>query len=147
MIASTSSISSSKSTTFTCRRPLPSVRLQLNQRKPLVVKAAKKEFVGPYTAENKYKCKDSKAAENLRAEWAKREAAMRTLPGFTSFELKEIGGGVFAASQTWDSKAEYEGWMDSDYKRKSHFYGNIYQFSTKDKYSVPEEFMPVTTTD
>jgi len=45
----------------------------------------------------------------------------------------------------WDSKETYEAWMDSDEKRKSHFFGDIYQYKTKDKYSVMEEFMPVLT--
>eukprot|EP00959_Pyramimonas_sp_CCMP1952_P419818 8793674-Pyramimonas_sp.AAC.2 len=30
-------------------------------------------------------------------------------------------------------------------QRKSHFFGKIYQYTTKDKYSVPEEFMPIYT--
>lgn len=36
-------------------------------------------------------------------------------------------------------------WMDSEEKRKSHFHGDIFQYKTKDKYSVMEEFMPVFT--
>jgi hypothetical protein len=45
----------------------------------------------------------------------------------------------------WESKEAYESWMDSDEKRKSHFFGDIFQYKTKDKYSVMEEFMPVFT--
>mmetsp|Transcript_9459 Transcript_9459/g.19586 ORF Transcript_9459/g.19586 Transcript_9459/m.19586 type:complete len:158 (-) Transcript_9459:429-902(-) len=109
----------------------------------LKVTAAKKDFSGDYTAENQYKCMDQVSITNLKAEWAKRESAMKALQGFKAFSLQEVSPSEFVASQTWASKDAYETWMDSDFKRKSHFFGNIYQYTTKDKYSVPEEFMPI----
>ncbi|KAK3267071.1 hypothetical protein CYMTET_24347 [Cymbomonas tetramitiformis] len=96
-----------------------------------------------HTATTSYKCFDAKAETSLKAEWDKRLAAMQAMQGFQSFELEETAPGEFTSKQTWASKEAYEQWMLSDVRRKSHFFGNIYQLQTKDKWSVPEDFMPV----
>eukprot|EP00241_Pyramimonas_parkeae_P009767 CAMPEP_0114253254 /NCGR_PEP_ID=MMETSP0058-20121206/16287_1 /TAXON_ID=36894 /ORGANISM="Pyramimonas parkeae, CCMP726" /LENGTH=143 /DNA_ID=CAMNT_0001367273 /DNA_START=59 /DNA_END=490 /DNA_ORIENTATION=+ len=102
-----------------------------------------KEFTGDYIAQNKYKCLNLAAKNNLLSEWDSRKSNMSSMPGFLGFSLQEVEEGVYEATQTWASKEAYEAWMDSDEKRKSHFFGDIFQFPSKDKYNVQEEFMPI----
>eukprot|EP00242_Pyramimonas_sp_CCMP2087_P007040 CAMPEP_0198199046 /NCGR_PEP_ID=MMETSP1445-20131203/2380_1 /TAXON_ID=36898 /ORGANISM="Pyramimonas sp., Strain CCMP2087" /LENGTH=153 /DNA_ID=CAMNT_0043868757 /DNA_START=71 /DNA_END=532 /DNA_ORIENTATION=- len=122
-----------------------SARSKVSLNRSVVLKVTAKDFTGPYSAENKYKCADAFSCQSLKSEWQNRESKMKSFSGFVSFSLQEVSPQVYAAVQVWNSKEEYEAWMGSDFKRKSHFSGSIYQYTTKDKYSVPEEFMPILT--
>mmetsp|Transcript_14071 Transcript_14071/g.17058 ORF Transcript_14071/g.17058 Transcript_14071/m.17058 type:complete len:174 (-) Transcript_14071:244-765(-) len=120
---------------------------QVTLRRPMQVTAAAKKGgppEGPYVATNRYMCMDDDAVTSLKAEWERRRAAMEVLPGFTEFVLKKGDKpGEWVATQTWESRETYEEWMETPLRRQSHFFGEIYQFNTENKWSVPEDYMPI----
>lgn len=104
--------------------------------------AAKDAATGPYTATNRFNVPEAVHQAQFKAEVQKREAAMKAMAGFVSCELAQAGDD-FTFTQTWESKETYEAWMDSPERFRSHFGQGVWQYKPENKWSVPEEFVPL----
>ena len=86
---------------------------------------------------------DAGVRARFEEEMAKREALAKTL-GCASCALRKISANEYAFEQTWGSKAAYEAYMNHPERRRSHLTVGVWQRLPKDKWSVPDNFTPVT---
>ena len=64
--------------------------------------------------------------------------------GATEAKLVMLKANEYAFEQKWASKEAYEAYMNTPGRRRSHLTVGVYQRLPKDKWSVPENFTPVT---
>jgi hypothetical protein len=126
--------------------PRVASRATSGRRSAVVVRAAAGAKTGPYEARNEFVIRDT-ADAGVRArfeeEMAKREALAKTL-GCESCGLKKISANEYAFEQRWGSKEAYEAYMNHPERRRSHLTVGVWQRLPKDKWSVPDNFTPVT---
>ena len=72
-----------------------------------------------------------------------RETLAREL-GAVDAKLVALSNKEFAFEQTWASKEAYEAYMNHPRRRRSHLAVGVYQRLPSDKWSVPDNFTPVT---
>ena len=101
---------------------------------------------GPYKARNEFTIPSGDAGVRARfeTEMRAREALAKEL-GANDAKLVTIADGKeYAFEQTWPTKEAYEAFMNHPSRRKSHLTVGVYQRLPKDKWSVPDNFTPLT---
>ena len=143
MFATTTTTMTTMTTTM---RMMDSPRGASGRRTAVVVRAAAGAKTGPYEARNEFVIRDTADAgvrARFEGEMAKREALAKTL-GCESCGLKKISANEYAFEQRWGSKEAYEAYMNHPERRRSHLTVGVWQRLPKDKWSVPDNFTPVT---
>jgi hypothetical protein len=100
---------------------------------------------GPYKARNEFTIPSADAGVRARfeSEMRDRETLAREL-GAVDAKLVALSNKEFAFEQTWASKEAYEAYMNHPKRRRSHLAVGVYQRLPSDKWSVPDNFTPVT---
>ena len=100
---------------------------------------------GPYKARNEFTIPSADAGVRARfeSEMRDRETLAREL-GAVDAKLVALSNKEFAFEQTWASKEAYEAYMNHPRRRRSHLAVGVYQRLPSDKWSVPDNFTPVT---
>lgn len=100
---------------------------------------------GPYKARNEFTIPSADAGVRARfeSEMRDRETLAREL-GAVDAKLVVLSNKEFAFEQTWTSKEAYEAYMNHPKRRRSHLAVGVYQRLPADKWSVPDNFTPVT---
>jgi heme-degrading monooxygenase HmoA len=102
----------------------------------------KGEEKAEFVASNTYKVPEEKDRTNFEHELNRRRQAMQSMDGFLACEVERASDDVYTVTQRWRSRSEYEQWMKSPERRRSHFGIGVWQLKTSTKHEVPEEFVP-----
>jgi quinol monooxygenase YgiN len=109
------------------------------------VTRAAKASGGPYEARNEFVIPggDGGVVARFEEEMRAREKMAKEC-GATEAKLVKLKANEYAFEQKWASKEAYEAYMNTPGRRRSHLTVGVYQRLPKDKWSVPENFTPVT---
>ena len=109
------------------------------------VTRAAKASGGPYEARNEFVIPggDGGVVARFEEEMRAREKMAKEC-GATEAKLVMLKANEYAFEQKWASKEAYEAYMNTPGRRRSHLTVGVYQRLPKDKWSVPENFTPVT---
>ena len=66
---------------------------------------------------HRYKVVRPDRTDEFRAVWGEREAHMRGRKGLVSFELRETAPRVFEVEHVWETRADWEAWLNDRYAR------------------------------
>jgi heme-degrading monooxygenase HmoA len=92
-----------------------------------------------FIAMNRFRVKAGSEAEFERI-WAERETNLPGMTGFVSFHLLKgpaaEGQVLYASHTTWESRADFEAWVNSDAFRASHSRAG----GSRDMYLAPPQF-------
>ena len=100
---------------------------------------------GAYEARNEFVIPsgDGGVTKRFEEEMASRVALAKEC-GAQEAKLVKIKANEYAFEQKWASKDAYEAYMNTPRRRRSHLAVGVYQRAPKDKFSVPENFTPLT---
>ena len=109
------------------------------------VARAGKKMEGPYEARNEFVIPsgDGGVVRRFEEEMRAREKLAKEC-GATEAKLVMMKTNEYAFEQKWASKEAYEAYMNTPQRRRSHLTVGVYQRLPKDKWSVPDNFTPVT---
>ena len=108
----------------------------------VVETSEKGEEKAEFVASNTYKVPEEKDRTSFEHELNRRRQAMQSMDGFLACEVERASDDVYTVTQRWRSRSEYEQWMKSPERRRSHFGIGVWQLKTSTKHEVPEEFVP-----
>lgn len=141
---------STSMTTLTTARAVRGARARTRGEVPArrgsahVARAGKK-MEGPYEARNEFVIPsgDGGVVRRFEEEMRAREKLAKE-GGATEAKLVMMKTNEYAFEQKWASKEAYEAYMNTPQRRRSHLTVGVYQRLPKDKWSVPDNFTPVT---
>jgi len=100
---------------------------------------------GPYEARNEFVIanRDRDVVARFEREMAKRQTLATSL-GCERCALVKMSETEYAFEQRWGTKEAYEAYMNHPERRRSHLTVGVWQRLPKDKWSVPDNFTPIT---
>jgi quinol monooxygenase YgiN len=109
------------------------------------VARAGKKMDGPYEARNEFVIPsgDGGVVGRFEEEMRVREKLAKEC-GAMEAKLVMMKTNEYAFEQKWATKEAYEAYMNTPQRRRSHLTVGVYQRLPKDKWSVPDNFTPVT---